>query len=609
MSKADDELSRRLHLAERPVHGDGLFEGLSRRRVRRERIRRAQAGMLALAVLAATAGGFLFLRHAFDTDERNVGDEQTSAVANGEIVFAREDDDGRSHIFAARPDGSEVRQITEGDTTDSDPVVSPDGRTIAFVRVFEESGQRIAAVGIDGGEVTHLSENYLRAEDPAWSMDGRRLAYVTTGIDSQQLSTVDLETRQLRHVIDFFGRLADPTWSADGTKIAFAGRGYQGVLGGGSWDLATVVPGAKNKEIEPLLVTNGDDEAPAWSPDGTRIAFTRPGDEGDKVWTIGPDGGSETLLATAVDTSLEPDLAWAPDGTALLVSDGTWIYRVEVVPSGDPRDNVVPVVEGRSPAWQPIPVATNPSGSAEPNPPVTPNPSPEEDPAGQDVGLRFPVCQVSELTAQFDGEGVPDTAIVATRLADDGRCPSNVEEAEAYVGIDVDQDGFVDASYGPIACEVYYCRAFAAPDLDGDDGKRELLVVESAGSVVGLGIYALPPRAQSPGNTDVLRIEIGEPGLPEEGFISGEPAKIFIGGDEGWSYRLGCEDHGINRFLYWTRAFREVDAAGAVVAHQTTLAYYGMRLNVFDAAELENPPKDGLGPQPTDLCGTPIPAI
>ena len=133
MSKVDDELTRRLHQAERPVDGDDLFEGLQRRRTHRERLRRVQAGLVAFAVLAATAGGFAILRDAFDAKERNAG--QTPPLpANGEIVFVKDGDDSRQHIYAAQPDGSGERQITEGSANDSNPAVSPDGRTVAFVR-------------------------------------------------------------------------------------------------------------------------------------------------------------------------------------------------------------------------------------------------------------------------------------------------------------------------------------------------------------------------------------------------------------------------------------------------------------------------------------------
>src|SRR5688500_12083204 len=126
MSKVDDELTRRLHRAERPVDGDGLFEELSRRRSHRERVRRVQAGLLAFAVLAATAGGFLFLRDAFDPEKRDVGDERTASVANGEIVFSRPLSDGSQHLFAVQPGVFGERLITSGSAIYGDPSVAPD---------------------------------------------------------------------------------------------------------------------------------------------------------------------------------------------------------------------------------------------------------------------------------------------------------------------------------------------------------------------------------------------------------------------------------------------------------------------------------------------------
>jgi hypothetical protein len=74
MSRVDDELTRRLRQIERPVDVDGLFEGLERRRSHRQRVRRVQAGLLALAVLAATAGGFSVLTGLFDPDRRETFD-------------------------------------------------------------------------------------------------------------------------------------------------------------------------------------------------------------------------------------------------------------------------------------------------------------------------------------------------------------------------------------------------------------------------------------------------------------------------------------------------------------------------------------------------------
>lgn len=448
-----------------------------------------QAAILAVGVLGATSVSFVALRDAFDGDGRGIG--QPPLSANGEIVFAKDGEDGRSHIFAARSDGSGVRQITEGQTNDSDPVVSPDGRTIAFVRVFEEYRQRIATVGTEGGEVTHLSEDYMNAEEPAWSPDGRTIVYVTTGIDSQQLYSIDLETRRARALIDFFGQLADPTWSADSADIVFAGRGYTGVLESGSWDLAKIDASHGNGEIEPLLVTERSEEAPSWSPDGTRIALTRSGEEGDEVWTIDPEGGSETLLAIAVEASLEPELAWAPDGTSLLVSDGEWIYRVDAAPPGNPQENFVQLVQGHSPAWQPLPLSANPSETTSLEPSAEPSPEPSPGPEGRDIGLTFKVCEVDTMSADFNGDGSHETAYVATRLSREG-CPASGMERDRFIGLDLDGDQGVDTSRGPLTC-AGWCLLFGTPDLNRD-GRAELLVNE--GHVVSpvsawIGVYGL----------------------------------------------------------------------------------------------------------------------
>ena len=195
MSKVDDELTRRLQRAERPVDGDDLFEGLERRRSHRERLRRVQAGLVAFAVLAATAGGFAILRDAFDTDESDVGATPSPGVLgpNGEIVFVKDGDDARLHIFAAQPDGSGERQITDGPTRRLEPRCLPrrsDGR----LRTRPRRGtQRLAIVGIDGGDGDPASRRIYLVRD------GSRL--VTRRSDTRLRDDRDRlpATRHVRH--------------------------------------------------------------------------------------------------------------------------------------------------------------------------------------------------------------------------------------------------------------------------------------------------------------------------------------------------------------------------------------------------------------------------
>jgi len=481
-----------------------------------------------LAVLAATAGGFAILREAFDTDDRDVGASPSPGVpsVNGEIVFSREADDGRLHLFASKSDGTGLRQITEGSTNDSSPAVSPEGGTVAFVRIVDETTRRIAIVDIDGGDVTYLTEEHARAADPAWSPDGTEVAYVTSGIDSVLLGIVNGSGEPSRYLLDVLAPLASPSWSPDGTRIAF------GVEPGGSEGSLGIIPTNTMME-DPPEETLGVGSAPAWSPDGSRIALIRPGDVGDEIWTIAPDGTAETLIAARVEGSLQPDLAWAPDGTALLVSDGTWIYRVEAAPAGDPRDNFVRLMEGQSPSWQPLPANSDPSPTATPEPSVSPDPEPE----GRDIGLAFRLCHLHPLGGiDFFGDGTEGKAWTGTKVLEDGTCPTAYDDRYG-VAVDYTGDGVADSWSGETIEYCGACEPWKAMDLNGD-GRKELIVIVDYFTIMHYGVYAL---LNVDGRPEIEPFRIGEPGHPEHELNPGKPFTFWVGGDAGLSDWFYCE--------------------------------------------------------------------
>ncbi len=523
MSKVDDELTRRLHRAERPVEGDGLFDGLVARRAHRERLRRVQTGLVAFAVLAATAGGFAILRDAFGSDESDVG--QTPPLgANGKIVFSREAEDGRIHLFASDPNGTGLRQITGERTDDSDPAVSPDGRTIAYVRTSGE-GPAIAIVPFAGGGSTKLTDGIF-VDDPAWGPDGMEVAFVTSGVDSMLLHIADRNGQLSRSLLDVAASITSPSWSPDGTRIAV------GIVPQGSPGSVGIIP--TNTTIErPLEGSLGVGSAPAWSPDGSRVAFIRPGDVGDEIVTIAPDGSSEKVLAAWVEGSLQPDLAWAPDGTALLVSDGEWIYRVDAAPEGDPRENFEQLVKGQSPAWQPVAVELGTSMT------TTPEPSPA--PEGRDIGLGFPICNVERLDGiDWYGDGTLGTAWTGARATDGGSCPAS-GEGEYILAADLDGDGSAEPGSLGFVEHCLLCHPVAATDLSGD-GVLELVVLDEASSTPSYSLYevSLPTSERSPG---IYSLFVAPPGYRAGGFPGGEPIRFSAGGDEGYSAAIDCEGY------------------------------------------------------------------
>jgi dipeptidyl aminopeptidase/acylaminoacyl peptidase len=83
--------------------------------------------------------------------------------------------------------------------------------------------------------------------------------------------------------------------------------------------------------------------APAWSPDGSEIAFTEPGGQG--IYVTNPDG---TALRPLVRLPGANNPAWSPDGKSIAFDDGVRLYTARADGTA-----VSPVVEGVSPTWSP----------------------------------------------------------------------------------------------------------------------------------------------------------------------------------------------------------------------------------------------------------------
>ena len=138
-----------------------------------------------------------------------------------------------------------------------------------------------------------------------------------------------------------------PAYSPDGTKIAFASARE------GSLDV--YVMDADGSGTRPLTTGPGNESEPAWSPDGAQIAYQNDLN-GDHVFVMQADGTGSRRLTTDLAPEIEP--AWSADGGWIAYSrrlPGTEIREIWIVhPDGSGRRKLTDLQGAAyAPAWSP----------------------------------------------------------------------------------------------------------------------------------------------------------------------------------------------------------------------------------------------------------------
>ena len=164
---------------------------------------------------------------------------------------------------------------------------------------------------------------------PAWAPSGLRLVFPFQTETSQiALFTAAADGSDRVRLADLPGTPLFPAWSPDGTKIAFA------LYNQTTFNYDIDVADADGTDPVQLTSDPSDDLAPVWSPDGSKIAFQMQRDGNQEIYVMDADGDPEVNVSNRpASADFDPD--WSPDGSKLLfASIGTESAIMVMNPDG-----------------------------------------------------------------------------------------------------------------------------------------------------------------------------------------------------------------------------------------------------------------------------------